>query len=186
MKESLSFDPPEMPDRNDARTVALTANSIVSLMSTFAKPELNVRESLQHCADRLIEALGAACLRVWTCNEAKGTIELQASAGPRRDVDENHSRVPIGSRKIGMIAQQRSPQISNDVMHDAWIVNREWVRAENICAFAGYPLLAGSRLVGVIALFSQKAIHGAVLQMLEPIAEMLAHGIEWKRWNQTL
>ncbi len=45
-------------------------------------------------------------------------LELQASAGMYTHLDGPHGHIPIGQFKIGMIAQERKPHLSNDVLND--------------------------------------------------------------------
>ena len=66
----------------------------------------------------IVQHLGASFARVWTLNEATNTLELQASAGLYTHLDGPHSRVPVGKFKIGLIAQERLPHLTNQVVGD--------------------------------------------------------------------
>ena len=57
-------------------------------------------------------------------------------------IDGPHSRIPIDSqRKIGLIARERRPHLTNAVVGDAFISDQAWARREGMVAFAGYPLV---------------------------------------------
>jgi hypothetical protein len=73
----------------------------------------------------LVEHLDAAFARIWTLNEQNDILELQASAGIYTHIDGAHSRVPVGQFKIGLIAKERKPHITNDVVNDPRIGDRE-------------------------------------------------------------
>src|SRR5262245_64944692 len=106
-----------------ARLASLVADVGVALTGADTLPGI-----LQPCAEALVRHLSAAFARVWTLNEADNVLELEASAGLYTHTDGLHSRVPIGQFKIGRIAQERRPQLINDVPNDPRISDREWAR----------------------------------------------------------
>src|SRR3712207_2707267 len=112
------------------------------------------RRILQRCTKSMVWHLDAAFARIWTLNEAEDVLELQASAGKYTHLDGTHSRVRVGEYKIGLIAQERQPHLTNDVVNDLRIHDREWAKREGMVAFAGYPLVVEGQLVGVMAMFS--------------------------------
>ena len=97
--------------------------------------------------------LDVSFARIWTLDPQEDVLVLQASAGQYTHIDGPHSRVPIGQFKIGWIAQQRQPHLTNDVPHDTRISDPDSARRERMVAFAGYPLLIEDRLMGVLAMF---------------------------------
>src|SRR5262249_42467463 len=111
---------------------------------------------LQGCAEAMVRHLGAAFARIWTLNERTDVLELRASAGAYTHRAGKHSRVPVGQLKIGRIAQQRRPHLTNDVQRDPWVSDPEWARREGMVAFAGHPLMVGEGLLGVVALFARQ------------------------------
>ncbi len=137
-----------------------------------------LREVLQGCATALVRHLEAAFARIWTINGAGDVLELEASAGLYTHLDGPHSRVPVGRFKIGLIAQDRKPHLTNAVVGDPRVGDQEWARREGMVAFAGYPLVVEDRLVGVMALFARRALSETVLTSLGSIADGVAVGIE--------
>ncbi|HEV2809462.1 MAG TPA: phospholipase D-like domain-containing protein [Acidimicrobiales bacterium] len=85
---------------------------------------------LARCAEAVVGRLGAAFARVWTLDAAADVLELQASAGMYTHLDGEHSRVPVGELKIGRIAEERAPHLTNDVLHDPRISDYDWARRE--------------------------------------------------------
>ncbi len=77
-----------------------------------------LRETLQFCSEALVRHLDAAFARIWTLNELTQELELQASAGLYTHIDGGHARVPVGRFKIGLIAAERQPHLSNHVASD--------------------------------------------------------------------
>ena len=105
--------------------------------------------------------MGAAFARIWVATKDGRFLELHASAGMYTRLDGAHRLVPVGHLKIGLIAQERTPHITNDVINDPRLSDRDWARVEGMVAFAGFPLLAGNQVVGVLAMFSREPISQA-------------------------
>jgi PAS domain S-box-containing protein len=145
-----------------------------------------LREILQPCAQALVRHLDISFARIWTLDAKEDVLVLQASAGRYTHLDGPHSQVPVGQFKIGLIAQQRQPHLTNDVPHDPHISDPEWARREGMIAFAGYPLLIEDRLMGVLAMFARRPLSPAVLQVLRSVADGIALGIERKRQEAEL
>jgi signal transduction histidine kinase/CheY-like chemotaxis protein/HPt (histidine-containing phosphotransfer) domain-containing protein len=93
-------------------------------------------------------------------------------------LDGAHGRVPVGQFKIGKIAQQRQPHLTNCVVGDPRVGDQQWARKEGMVAFAGYPLIVGDELFGVMAMFSRRKLTQATLQALEVVADTIAIGID--------
>ncbi len=104
--------------------------------------------------------LHGAFARIWTLNPLGDVLELQASAGQYTHLDGPHSRVPVGKYKIGLIAQERQPHLTNTVVGDPRVSDQEWAQREGMVAFAGYPLIVEDRLLGVMAMFAPPPSHG--------------------------
>jgi PAS domain S-box-containing protein len=138
---------------------------------------------LQLSADSIVRHLEAAFARIWTINDQGDMLELQASAGQYTRLDGEHARVPVGQLKIGLIAQELKPHLTNHVQNDERISHPEWAKREGMVAFAGYPLVVDGRLVGVLAMFARKSLEPAVLQTFALVADTIAKGIE-RKWAE--
>ena len=112
----------------------------------------SIPETLKFCTDAIVRYLNAAFARIWTVSEDRTTLELQASSGMYTHLN-GPARVPVGKFKIGLIAEEREPHLTNDVLNDPRVGDREWARREGMIAFAGYPLIVEERVAGVIAMF---------------------------------
>jgi PAS domain S-box-containing protein len=142
---------------------------------------LDLQPILKRCAELLVQYLDVAFFRIWTLNEAEQILEMQASAGMYTHIDGPHGRVPVGMFKIGMIASERQPHLTNDVLNDPRIGDKEWARQEKMIAFAGYPLIVADRLVGVMATFARTALNEEILGELGTVAGRIAQCIE-RKW----
>jgi PAS domain S-box-containing protein len=162
--------------RQRAQLSALGAAVGLSLTSSDA-----LARALQECAEAVVTHIGAAFARIWTLNEREGVLELQASAGLYTHLDGPHGRVPLGEFKIGRIARDRQPHLTNAVVGDPEVSDQEWARQEGMVAFAGHPLIVDGRVVGVMALFARHALSDAVIEAMGSVADHIALGIERHR-----
>jgi PAS domain S-box-containing protein len=159
------------------RVRLLTLNAAVGAALVQAD---QLRPMLQHCAEALVDHLHGAFARIWTLNSQGDVLELQASAGLYTHLDGPHSRVPVGQYKIGLIAQERKPHLTNAVGVDPRVSDQGWAQREGMVAFAGYPLLVDDRLVGVMAMFARHALTDATLEAMASVANGIALGVERK------
>lgn len=146
----------------------------------------DLSEILQQCAATLVEALEAAFARIWVFVPESQILELKASAGLYTHLDGPHSRLRLGEYKIGRIAQARRPHLTNSVVGDPEVHDQAWAEQEGLIAFAGYPLILGDRLVGVIGIFARHALNDMALRTMGAVAEHIALGIVRKQFEATL
>jgi PAS domain S-box-containing protein len=152
----------------------------------LAEGGVSLRQALQRCCEAAVRHLDAAFARVWTLERGSDVLELQASAGIYTHTDGGHGRVPVGKFKIGLIAAERKPHLTNSVAGDPRVGDQEWAKREGMVAFAGYPLLVEARLVGVLAMFSRQPLPEDTLEALASVANVIAQGIERKRAEDAL
>lgn len=158
------------------RLAALAADIGLALTQTA-----DSREALQRCAEAITVHLDAAFARIWTLNAGTNVLELQASAGMYTHLDGPHARVPVGRLKIGLIAQERRAHLTNDVANDPLVSDHKWAEREGMVAFAGFPLIVGGRLAGVMAMFARRPLESEDLDALGSVANGIAIAIERKR-----
>jgi PAS domain S-box-containing protein len=169
----------EMAERN--RLALLVAESNVAL----GRAE-TLRHGLQECTEILVRNLSVAFARIWTLDETENVLELQASAGIYTHIDGAHGRVPVGKFKIGRIAQDGKPHLTNNVLDDSWVGDKEWAMREGMVAFAGYPLMVEDRVVGVVAAFARQRLTEATIQTFASMADSVAQFIKRKRAEEAL
>src|SRR5262245_41598512 len=169
-------------EEESLKRVALRAD----VSAALAERKGSLQSMLQKSAEALVRHLGVAFARIWTLNPKESLLELQASAGLYTHLDGRHSRVPIGELKIGLIAQERQPHLTNDVANDTRIGDPEWAREQELLAFAGYPLLVEDRVVGVMAMFARHPLTEDTVETIATVAAPIAQGIERKRAEEAL
>ncbi|MEH1840932.1 MAG: PAS domain S-box protein [Nostoc sp.] len=141
----------------------------------------SLQNMMRRCTDALVEHLDAAFARIWTLNKKDNILELQVSSGMYTHINGSHKCVPVGQFKIGLIAQEGKPHLTNFVQTDPRVSNKEWAKQEGMVAFAGYPLVVEDETVGVIAMFARQAITESTFTALEFAAQEIAIGIKRKQ-----
>jgi PAS domain S-box-containing protein len=164
-----------------AHQIALRADVSVA----FGKEE-SLKTILGECSEAIVRHLDAAFARIWTLSGDGKMLELQASAGMYTHLDGAHSHIPMGQFKIGMIAQERKPHLTNDVLNDPRISDRAWAEKEGMASFAGHPLIIGDRTIGVLAMFSRKPVTSGTAETLASAVDLIAQGIEGKHAEDKL
>ncbi len=174
----------DITERKRAEQTLLERERLALLNSdvSFALIQNNsLQDILRACTEAVIKHLDAAFARIWTLNREENVLELQTSSGMYTHLDGQHSRIPVGKFKIGQIAEERKPHLTNSVIGDARISKQEWAKREGMVAFAGYPLIVEKRLVGVIAMFARRPLTAQTLEVLAAISNTIALGIERKQ-----
>jgi CheY-like chemotaxis protein/PAS domain-containing protein len=129
----------------------------------------------------LVKHLDGAFARVWTLNAADMMLELEASSGIYSHINGPHGRIPVGTLKVGKIARDGAPQISENLLADPDILDKDWVARERMVAFIGFPLFLEGKLVGVMALFSRQRLPEDAMELLGQVADTIAQGIARKQ-----
>jgi hypothetical protein len=77
-----------------------------------------------------VRHLDAAFARIWTLNDRQKLLELQASAGLYTRLDDEHARVPVGQFQVGLIAEERKPHLTNDLLNDIRVGHPDWAKQD--------------------------------------------------------
>ena len=117
------------------------------------------------------------CIYTDICPNKEKCLHLKVTVGIYAKDDE-YLRIPIGVLRVGRIAEERKPSMTNDLASDEHIHNLEWLQSEGLVSFAGYPLLIGDGLLGVIAIFCQRPISNDEFKMLGSFVNRTAMAIQ--------
>jgi PAS domain S-box-containing protein len=138
--------------------------------------QASLPETLQQCAEKIVEHLNAAFARIWFLNN-EHVLELQASAGLYTNINGKRSRITSGKDKIGLIAYEKRPVFSNTIITDPLIIDKEWVKREGLVSFAGYPLMVRENVEGVVAMFAKHPLNKETLETIGNISQAIGLGI---------
>jgi PAS domain S-box-containing protein len=155
---------------------SLAAEPLLAL-AVKVTSEQRVESVLQGIVRGLAAQPGVALARIWllpsadlhsfcqTASVPHDCLCLAASAGtpinsPGEDwsyLDGHFARVPFSVGKVGQVAATRCPILIEEVApQNDWVVRPDWAKREEICSFAGHPLIFRDKLLGVIAVFSRQ------------------------------
>lgn len=140
-------------------------NDIAQRISGCLEPEVIARR----ITDGLVERFDCVFARIWIVEPDQATLRLVASSGLYTHTNGSFARVAIGAYKVGKIAQNRVPFLSNHLPDEPWVKDRDWAITNQIRGFAGYPLAVGDRVIGVLALFSHQTIAPGFLEVLQTL-----------------
>lgn len=171
-------------DVKDAHSLESRRAELAQDISATLNADDALDARLQRCCEALVEHAGAAFVRVWEHDDGGGSLQLKASAGMYTHLDGAHSSIVIGQHKIGQIAAEKQPHVTNDVLSDPRISDKDWAAREGIVAFAGYPLLVEGRLVGVLAMFRKQPFGASALKLLGGVAGQIAMAMERHRAHE--
>jgi DNA-binding CsgD family transcriptional regulator len=124
----------------------------------------NLEEAARLFTQNLVEHYSLTLARLWYLEPASQTLELIASSGASTVLTGRFARIPLGSFKMGWIAQKRQAFWAQDLSGQPWIRDPWWVQKHDLQTFAGYPLLYQDQCLGVVAFFTRQKL------MLEEIS----------------
>ena len=199
----ISYDVTERNRIEELRLGSLDRQERLNRMQQVLLAPGDLALKLATITDGVVEIFGADFCRVWrisrgdlcdrgcihagategphACRDREKCLHLMASSGRYTHLDGvAHRRVPFGAYKIGLVASGEEHRfLTNDVVHDPKVHNREWARELGLVSFAGYQLRPpGGDTLGVLALFSRRALTAeddAQLDALSNTAAQVIH-----------
>jgi DNA-binding CsgD family transcriptional regulator len=148
-------------------------NSIVNSFSGCLEPA----EIASKVTTGLVEKFGCVFARIWLMEPDRTALKLVASAGLYQRTDGFFARVPVGAFKVGKIAQNQIPFLSNQLASETWVLDREWAISHGIQGFAGYPLIVNGDSIGVLAVFSRSEMLPEFLEILQSLCAATTIGL---------
>lgn len=142
--------------------------------------------TLQEVVEAAVTHLDAALARLWILDATGQVLELRASAGLYTRLDGAHARVPVGRLKIGAIAAEGQPHVTNTLLDDPLLGDPAWARKQGLSAFAGYPLAVQGEVVGVLAMFARAPLPDTALESLASAADFIAQAVDRRRKHEAL
>lgn len=142
---------------------------LLNLAHQRVTPEVLRDDLAQFCVDEL----GAAFARIWLIDESRTTLVLKTSRGQYTRLDGTRSRIPLGNgSKIDLVFANCLPHITNDVLTDPAVKDKDWATREGFVSFAGMPLCWGGEKLGVLGMYSREVLSEDLLQVLAIFTSM--------------
>src|SRR5437899_1907574 len=156
-----------------ARRLELLNQSIDQMNQKLFEPEL-----LDIIATALTGNLGFAAAQVWLLEPSDGALWRRASHHITKNSPPAPGRVERGMSEIGQVAELRVPIVTNDPANHRQVGLNPWMTAEGIQAFAGFPMVVGDQLLGVLAVYHRRPLDRNTIELLTLFAQHAATAIQ--------
>jgi len=156
-----------------ARRLELLNQSIDQMNQKLFEPEL-----LDVVASALTGNLGFAAAQVWLLEPSDGALWRRASHHTTGEPPPVPGRVERGMSEIGQVAELRVPIVTNDPANHRQVGLSPWMTEEGIQAFAGFPLVVGEQLLGVLAVYHRRPLDRNTIELLTLFAQHAATAIQ--------
>lgn len=143
--------------------------------------QTSLDELLKQCTSLMVRHMDAAVARIWVVGPEESSshsLYLKANSGKTINDIQKPEPLKFGESEIGVIAEQKKPIFSDDLTRVRELANRDWFINEGIIAMAGYPLVFGTDLLGVMVMYCKEKISLRKLEALSGIANGIALGIQ--------
>lgn len=145
-----------------------------SIVAAVADTQSSLPVILQGCVEAIYKNLDVVLARIWLLNEKENVLDLMGSIGAPPSIDL--SKHPVDKYTIGKIAMTKQP-LSYAIPNFSEIADLVWAKREGVKSFAGYPLLKGDKLLGVIGIFFRDITSDDFQEILALISELITQGI---------
>src|SRR6266851_542927 len=156
-----------------ARRLELLNQSIDQMNQKLFEPEL-----LDVVATTLTGNLGIAAAQVWLLEASDGALWRRASHHTTENPPPVPGRMERGMSEIGQVAELRVPIVTNDPANHRQVGLNPWMTEEGIQAFAGFPLVVGEQLLGVLAVYHRRPLDRNTIELLTLFAQHAATAIQ--------
>ncbi|SEM64293.1 PAS domain S-box-containing protein [Stigmatella aurantiaca] len=171
--------------RHEAEAAARRHEALrADISAALAQPGSSL-QVLQGACEALVRHLGVARARVWLQDREDALLHPRVSAG-QGAVQEEPAPLALGHTPIGRIAQSRKPWVVHDVRHASSLELAGLSLPQEKVSFAGYPLVLGEQLIGVLALSSTQPLSRDIVDVLAAVAEIITQGVERRRAEEAL
>jgi PAS domain S-box-containing protein len=154
-------------ERDAAEHVAARLATL-SRLATLASSSLEPSRVFDFIAEATSHLLDGAVVLLLVGDKEHGSLSVRASYAAARPELRVQNQYRPGEGLIGWVFQHRQSLVLEDILADGRTLNRAWVEAERLRAFAGVPLLLGARCLGVLY-----AARGGDRPFLEDDVELL-------------
>lgn len=166
----------------EERTTLSTLAAAVAAVITSGIADIPL---LHECTRIIAQCLNVALVRIWTVDPAKRQLQLQASAGEVGTADDDFAVLSFNSGNIGAVAATHkafatnTPDASTPAAYG-------WILSGTLAAFAVFPLKVDDRILGVLAIYSRRALSEPTTKALAALADNIASGMQARRSEAAL
>ena len=118
-----------------------------------------------------------SCPMLSECPDRTRCLHLATSAGVTRRVDGSFRRFPIGARQVGRVALTLEPFVARGNLAGAALADPAWLATHRVASFAALPLEHRGQCLGVLALFTRRALEERDVEWLALAARQAAFAL---------
>jgi signal transduction histidine kinase len=156
-----------------ARRLELLNRSIDQMNQKLFEPEL-----LDIIATALTGNLDFAAAQIWLLEPSDGALWRRAGHHTTGNAPPVPGRVERGMGEIGQVAELRVPIVTNDPANHRQLSLNPWMSEEGIHAFAGFPMVVGDQLLGVLAIYHRRPLDRNTIELLTLFTQHAATAIQ--------
>ncbi len=179
MAEALDASWEALRAERDAAEHVVARLATLSRLANLASSSLDPSRVFHFIAEATSHLLNGAVVLLLVGDEEHGPLSVRASYAATRPEMRVQNQYRPGEGLIGWVFQRRQPLVLDDILADGRTLNRAWVEAEGLRAFAGVPLLHGTRCLGVLyaARGGDRPFRGDDVELLKSFAAHAATSI---------
>jgi PAS domain S-box-containing protein len=140
----------ELRTQRDAAENVAARLATLSRLANLASASLDPSRVFDFIAEATSHLLDGATVLLLVGDEEHGSLSMRASYASIRAELRVQNQYRPGEGLIGWVFEHRQPLVLEDMLADGRTLNRAWVEAEGLRAFAAVPLLLGDRCLGVL------------------------------------
>jgi two-component sensor histidine kinase/GAF domain-containing protein len=180
MAEALDASWATLRTQRDAAENVAARLATLSRLANLASASLDTTRVFNFIAEATSHLLDGAVVLLLVGDEEHGTLNMRASYATTRPELQVQNQYRSGEGLIGWVFKRREPLVLADMLADGRTLNRAWVEAERLRAFAGVPLLLGDRCLGVLyaARSGDRPFLGDDVELLKSFAAHAATSIQ--------
>lgn len=163
------------------RTRKLSA--LYEVMEVASEP-LDLETMLNRILERMLAAVRSQAGAIYLLDERSNSLELIAHQGLTSELAKLVATTPADSGLPGAVVHHGSPIVVPDMRSDPR--TRETMRQARWQAYAGLPMRAGGRLLGVLSVFraSDRPFGVEDVALLDSVADQIGAAVENSRLRQ--
>jgi signal transduction histidine kinase len=149
----------------------------LQVVSDAALTHLSLDGLMDELLTRVRDVLTADTCAVLLFDESTNELVARAAKGLEEEVEQG-VRIPVGRGFAGRIAAERRPVVIDDIDH-SYVLN-PILRQKGVKSLLGVPLLAGSRVLGVIHVgtLAHRRFHQGDIELLQVVAQRVALAVD--------
>jgi GAF domain-containing protein len=152
--------------------------SLISNLQVAFLYRADLTQILSKCAFAVANHIGINSVHIWSVNNAKQSIEFQASYGQGETTPTTLNFSPF--------IKQKKPFLVTSIENDPGVHDIHWLQSHGFTSWAGIPFIIDDKVLGILAMYSKAALPEDILETATPAALYICRSIELKSRKQKL